>query len=130
MADERVETIRTAVEAFNRGDPGGLAGFAHEDIEVDDPERTGRTWHGHDGYREFVADWLESFDEYRVDLEEIEANGDRYYVRFTQRGRGRGSGIEFELPLHYVLTFRGEKVARIQVFTPSADARRAAGLSG
>jgi ketosteroid isomerase-like protein len=128
MEDERVETIRAAIEAFNRGDFEGLAAFAHEDIEVDDPERTGKTWHAHDGYREFLAEWLEAFDEYRVEVEEIEANGDIYYVRFTQRGRGVGSGIEFALPLQYVLTFRGEKIARTQVFTPSEDARRAAGL--
>jgi hypothetical protein len=34
----------------------------------------------------------------------------------------------FKLPLHYVLTFRGERIARMQVFTPSEDACRAAGL--
>jgi ketosteroid isomerase-like protein len=66
MEDERVETIRAAIEAFNRGDFEGLAAFAHEDIEVDDPDRTGKTWHGHDVYREFLPEWLEAFDEYRA----------------------------------------------------------------
>ena len=123
-----METIRAGIEAFNRGDIEGLLELAHEDVEIDDPERTGRTWKGRDGYREFIAEWLENFDEYRVEIEEIEANGDRYYVRFTQRGRGAGSGLEFELPLHYTITFRDEKMARMQIFTPAEDARRAAGL--
>jgi ketosteroid isomerase-like protein len=129
MAAGRIESIRTGLEAFNGRDFDGLLAVVHEDIEVHDPERTGTTWRGHDGYREFLEEWLENFDEYRIAVEEIEANGDRYYVRLTQSGRGKGSGLEFELPLHYVITFRGEKMARMQLFTPADDARRAAGLS-
>jgi ketosteroid isomerase-like protein len=129
MEDRRIASIRQGMDAFNRGDVDALLGFCHEDIEIDDPERTGRTWRGHDEYREFIGEWLELFDDYAIEVEEIEANGDSYYVRFIQRGRGRGSGLEFELPLHYVLTFRGERIARMQLFTPAADARRAAGLS-
>jgi ketosteroid isomerase-like protein len=124
---ERREIIEGMVEASNRGDIEGVLQRAHPEIEIDDPERTG-TSRGHQAVRDFSGEWLENFEEYWVEIEEMEEGPDGVFVALTQRGKGRGSGIEFELPLHYVLRFRDGKVALFGVRTEAADARREVGL--
>jgi ketosteroid isomerase-like protein len=129
MEDGRADFIREAIEAFNRGDIDRMLEFCDPEVEIADPERTGTTWRGHNGYRAFIQEWIENFDEYQVEIEAIEQNGDRFFIRLTQRGRGAGSGIEFALPIHYAITVRDDKMARMEIATDPDDARRAAGLA-
>jgi ketosteroid isomerase-like protein len=129
MEDGRAELIRKAIDAFNSGEIDRMLEYCDPEVEIADPERTGTTWRGRDGYRAFIKEWIENFDEYRVEIEEIEQNGDRFFVRLTQRGRGAGSGIEFALPIHYAVTVRNDKMLRMDIATDPDDARRAAGLA-
>jgi ketosteroid isomerase-like protein len=128
VPSDRAELIRSAVDAFNQGDIDAVLEYFHPDVEIHDPERTGRTMRGWDQYRAFLGEWLEAFDEYGLRVEEIEQGSDGIFVRLIQRGRGAGSGLEFELPLHWAVRFSGEKVTYLRFTTPPEAARSEVGL--
>ena len=55
-------------------------------------------YEGHDGYRRFLEEIDEVWDDFRAEpLEFIDA-GDKVVVSHVVRGRGKGSGVEVELP--------------------------------
>jgi ketosteroid isomerase-like protein len=122
------EIVERWAEAFNRGDMDAVLELIHPEIEIEDPERTGRTWRGHDEYRAFIHEWLENFDSYRVELEELEEGPTGTYVRGTQSGKGAGSGLEFALPINYVVRFRDGMVVYFRLSTDPETPRRAAGI--
>jgi ketosteroid isomerase-like protein len=90
---------------------------------VEDPSRAdGRTYHGHDGVRESFERWLEDFETYRFEAENITDHGDRVLVTAVEHGRGSASGAEVSSPIYTVFTFRGEKILRYQEFYDEQDA--------
>jgi len=128
VADRLTEIAEELYGAFNRGDQQTLAAHMSAEVEIVDPDRTGRTYRGFDGYRELVEEWLESWDEYSVEVQRLTRNGDRVLADLVQRGVGKGSGVEFAEPFFQVLSFAEEKVVRFEIYNDRADAERAAGL--
>ena len=71
MSRENVEIMRRGYEAFARGDYRAMLTSLHPEIEVH-PEAAAPdlgTCRGHDGYLEFLEQWLEPWDEYRIEPE-------------------------------------------------------------
>ena len=128
MASEHEQIVRDWADAFNRGDMDAVLAIVHPDVELSDPERTGRSWRGQDEYLEFAREWLEAFDTYSLHLDEIEDGPDGTFVRGTQRGKGAGSGLEFELPIHFAVRFRDGRVVYNGIATDPETARREVGL--
>jgi ketosteroid isomerase-like protein len=125
---EQAQIVGKWTEAFNRGDMDAVLELIHPEIEIDDPERTGRTYRGHNEYRAFIDEWLDNFDSYSVGVEELEQGPHGLYVRGTQSGRGAGSGLEFSLPINFVVRFRDGKVVYFRLSTDPETTRRVAGL--
>ena len=128
MADRLIEILERLFEAFNRDDAETVVSHLDPDLVVLDPDRTGRTYRGYAGFRELVEEWLESWDDYSVEVTGLTRNGDRILADLVQSGVGRGSGIKFNEPLFQVFTFGGDKVVRFEIYNERADAERAAGL--
>lgn len=63
-------------------------------------------------YAEHVRGFKEAFGDYRFDIEELIAQGDRVYVRWRQQGSHRGS-IAGESPTGAPLTEIGSAVYRV-----------------
>jgi predicted ester cyclase len=63
-------------------------------------------------YAGHVRSFKEAFGDYRFDIEELIAQGDRVYVRWRQQGSHRGS-IGGELPTEAPLTEIGSAVYRV-----------------
>jgi predicted ester cyclase len=63
-------------------------------------------------YAEHVRGFKDAFGDYRFDIEELIAQGDRVYVRWRQQGRHRGS-ILGEAPTGATLTEIGSAVYRV-----------------
>jgi ketosteroid isomerase-like protein len=122
------EIVERWAEAFNRGDMDAVLELIHPEIEIEDPERTGRSYRGHNEYRAFIDEWLENFDTYKVELEELEEGPNGTHVEGTQSGKGAGSQLEFSLPINYVVRFRDGKVAYFRLSTDPQTPRRLAGL--
>ena len=68
MAD--VEIVQQAYEAWFRGDEAGMMALVHPEIVVTQiPEQVDtRPYHGHDGLRAVMADWVGSWDDYSIEM--------------------------------------------------------------
>lgn len=119
--------IERSIDAGNRRDLETVLELTHPEVELDDRDRSG-TSRGHEGLLAFSQEWLENFEEFWIEIREIEEGPNGVFVALTQRGKGRESGIEFALPLHYALRFRDGKIAYWGIRTTAKDARREVGL--
>jgi ketosteroid isomerase-like protein len=87
------------------------------------------TFHGHDGYLEVWRKVLESFEDVRLDPEEVLDFGDRFLVTLRLSGHGAGSGLSVSQPLFQVFTMRRGLIVRQDDFQDRAEALAAVGLS-
>jgi ketosteroid isomerase-like protein len=96
---------------------------------IEHPDRADARIHrGHSGVRESWERWLENFDEYSFEVEEIVDCGDDVLVVGREEARGAASGAPVSLRDYMVMTFRDGKLLRYREFTDERAARQAAGL--
>jgi len=132
MSEENVEVVRRWFDTFRRQDWEGAVRAADPDIEVIEPPGVvgSRSYHGHEGLVEAMTAWPSQWDDFHVELVEIvDANANQVVSLTRHHGRGKGSGIEVERQLAYVVTFRDGKAIRWEMFLTLAEALEAAGLS-
>lgn len=116
--------------AFERRDGESALGHYREDVEFDFTRRPdGTTGHGRAELSALIASWIEAFEGWREEIEELRELGDRVYVVLTQRGRGRGSGIELKARYAMVYEVEDEEIARVTIYPDTAEALEAAGAS-
>ena len=102
-----VRAVQLGLAAYNRGDLAPVL-LAHRP----DAEYHGRpeerelgtlglrgTYRGHDGYREFDAEWRSAWDSYWVVPQELIDYGDRYLLVAQMAGRARGSTVTVSAPV-------------------------------
>ena len=89
------------------------------------------SYRGREGFVAWIAQWLDAWEEFRIELVEVVAIDDRQVlVEVDQHGRGRGSGLEVtQRGLAYLVTVRGGLVARLFLYPDRAAALRAAGVT-
>jgi ketosteroid isomerase-like protein len=133
MSQENVESTREAWAAWKRGDMDALVSNWDPDITWDVshfqdwPESS---YHGVDGIRKFLAEWLETWGAYEIDIEDVlPAPDGRVVSLFTQRGRGQHSGVPMEIKMAQVVTWRDGKTVLIENYDDQSKALEAAGLS-
>jgi ketosteroid isomerase-like protein len=98
MSRENVEMIKGTFEAFEHKGLDGLADYWDEAIDwraaegaIDDRG----PMHGKEAVRAYLQDWLDMFDDFKVEPVELIAVGDDRVVAVQQiSGRARQSGIE------------------------------------
>ena len=56
------------------------------------------THHGRDSFEHFFRSWIDSFDEFRVEPEQVIERGDDLIAVVRQSGRGRASAVAIEAP--------------------------------
>jgi hypothetical protein len=125
--------FRQAYAAANRRDFDLLLTGLDPGIEY----HSGEAWqidfdpvyHGHDGYLQVWRGLLESFEDLRLDPEELLDFGDRFLVTITMSGHGAGSGVSISQPLFQLFTLRRGLVVRHDDFQDRAEALEAVGLS-
>lgn len=119
------------MDAFRRGDmEEGLRGCDPE-IEFE-PLRSAVEggYRGHEGMRAFWKDSAESFELFEPDCTDVPDLGDRCLLIGTIRVRGRGSGVETDIPTGAIASFRDGLLVRYEDFGVSDRALEAAGLGG
>jgi len=68
--------------------------------------------HGSASFERFLRSWLESFDDFRIEPEEIIEDGDRLIALVHQSGKGRTSGIGVEVRIAHVWTVEDGRAVR------------------
>ena len=93
------------------------------------PEK--RIYRGREGLTEFFDNWLDPWEEFYVEVKQVtDLPGDRVFVIGYNRGRGRLSGAQVEIPpIAQIFDFRGGRIFRIDNYSDVEEARKAAGLS-
>jgi ketosteroid isomerase-like protein len=134
MSDENVQRAHRAVEAISRGDIEAVLEFAHRDIEwVPNAAVPGAAerYHGHDGIRRWYEEWfVEPWEHVEVELEDqLDAGNERYVFTVHVQGRGKASGIEVDMRIFDVWSFRDGKLVHRTSHMDKAEALEAAGLS-
>jgi ketosteroid isomerase-like protein len=134
MSEENREIARrwydvaTSKAELLAGMPRTMA-FCHPDVEWSAPE-DGTVYRGRDGVRRRLEDWLESFDDYRYEIQRIvDCDNDDVLVEATEVGRGAISGAEVHSTHFELLTIRDGLIVRIREYYDEANALEAAGLS-
>jgi uncharacterized protein len=132
MSAERLDLVRRSYEAFNANDlDAALEGF-DPSIEWHTyivPGPGGGVYRGHAGVRELWSDAKRIFGDFRNIPEEMFDAGDQVVTFVRVEGVGAKSGVAVQARIAHLITFRDEKVVRVQSYEDRDAAVRAAGLS-
>ncbi|MGZ8667673.1 MAG: nuclear transport factor 2 family protein [Solirubrobacterales bacterium] len=131
MSKENSEIVRRSIGAYVSGDmQAALAAYDVEaEFDVSSVRPEGGVYRGHEGIEEVILAWVETWVDYRFEVEVIIDKGDRVLVIMQEYGRGDGSGIEIEQHVFWVNTMRDGKIVHTKLFLDRAEALDAAGLS-
>jgi len=86
------------------------------------------TYRGFEGLRSAWIDWLEPWESYRSEVEEIVDLGDRVAVLVHDFGRRKGMEREVETHAVAMYAFRGDKISRIEFHFDREEGITAVGL--
>jgi ketosteroid isomerase-like protein len=112
--------------AYARGDVGEALAVTDAAVEVIAfPEMSDAPYVGHDGIRRLFAD-REEWDTLEFEADEFRGNGE--CVAILGRLRARRGGALTDYSAGIVMTFRNEKIVRVESFTGVEQALRACGL--
>ncbi len=130
MSKENVEVVRRGYEHFS----------ATEDFrpEIFDPDFVWdmstfpwpeqQVYPGIEGAREFMAGWLDAWEDWRIEVEELVDAGDDVVAIVRQRGRSKATGLSVDMHFAQLWTLRDGKQLRMRMYADPDDALRAAGL--
>jgi ketosteroid isomerase-like protein len=108
---------------------GALAGLP-QDFEWLVPGFPGKeATRGPEATLDFFRDWIDQWEELRVDWELEQAGPDTVFAVVDMRGRGRASGVPVELQFAQIWSFREGVPVRMVFYNDLDEGRRAAGLA-
>jgi ketosteroid isomerase-like protein len=131
MSQENVAAAKRIYEARNRGDVDAvLAEFdANASWHPHLATLGGKPIRGHDEIRAYMASLQEDWIGFRHEPEEFVDAGDANVVALLiTYARGRGSGVDVEVPVAHVLTFKNGKCTGYVSYHDRAKALRLAGV--
>ena len=134
MSDENVEVFKRGADAYNRRDVEALLAELHPQIEWRPllPVLLGgeaAVVRGHEGARQGIQDLEEAFAELRAEPSEFRDLGERIVAIGQLHGRGKGSGVETDSPIAWVVDFKDGKAVRIWEYADPEEALEAAEAS-
>jgi ketosteroid isomerase-like protein len=129
MFEENVELLRSAFEAYGRGDRAAWLSMGSEDLVI---EPVGDWPEGSPGIESREAAWdllvasEEPWEEGPYELTEITEVSDHQLVSHLQREmRGKSSGIEIKYDYWILATIQDRKATRLQWFSSRDEALEA-----
>ncbi len=131
MADEDVEVVRRAYDAYSKGDLAA-AGSAYSEDTVWDVTRFRPDEGVHRGLAElakYLGSWRETWSDHSFAVERLLDAGDVVVAVIEESGRGRASGAPVTIRYGQVITVREGKIVETVVYRDPEDAIEAAGVS-
>jgi ketosteroid isomerase-like protein len=122
--------FRALLEAWKR--EGANVPLLDPEVTFEDtfmPDLVGETFHGLEGVVRAMAHLVEPYeDDFRAELMQIVGAGDRLVSIHRFRRTARHTGIELDIPVAYLWTFRDGRVIHFQSYLDPEEALEAAGL--
>jgi uncharacterized protein len=120
-----LEIVREMLADYIRGNyEAAVPAFAQDVEVVTSLER----YHGHSGVVEEAQRWEEMWLDYRFEVKDLIAAGDKVVLLYYQVGKSKESGVEVEERAGWVYTLREGKIVRVEMFQDRETALLAAGL--
>jgi ketosteroid isomerase-like protein len=132
MSQENVEIVGSMYEAFNDGDAERALAYLHPEAELHQPPELpdGGAYYGLAEFQRGLNLWLEEWESFRYEIEELTDVGDKVLVEIRLWGIAKGSGVETERRgVFHLWTIRDRKAQRCDVYFNRPDALEAAGLT-
>jgi ketosteroid isomerase-like protein len=125
MAEQAVDTIRSAYEAFARGDVPAVLGILDAAVEWHEPgggNSPSGTFNGPDAVASEIFGPIQAnFDEYTAQPTDFSDEGDRVVVKGRFTGKNKG-GAELDTGFEHVFEMRDGKVVRFENKPDDAEA--------
>jgi uncharacterized protein len=132
VPQENIELVRSAFDAWNRGEIEAFADHMAEDVawlEVSGrPEGGGSERRGRDRMRRSLEALFEAWESYSLEVERIDDVGSRIVAVVREVARGRTSGLEVDSRWGYLITVEGGQIVRVEAYRDAAVALQMAGL--
>jgi ketosteroid isomerase-like protein len=131
MWDERISVVRAFVAAITERDVEAALELCHPEIEFFPLMAllVARPYRGFAGIRRYFNDIYATWEEWRVDVEQLESAPDgRVVIVTSTHMRGRESRLPFAQRVAHLWEFKDEKLWRATLYQDPAEAMRATGL--
>jgi len=125
MSQENVEVVRGLFAALESEDWERALCLIDPEVEWSPMEGT---FHGHEGVVTSLAEWLEPWQEHRIEAEEFTPADDQVLAVIHLTGRGEGSGMEIDQRFFQIYAIRDGTIVRMAEFVTREQALEAAGL--
>jgi ketosteroid isomerase-like protein len=124
----RIDIVRRAHNALNRGDTQELAALCAPDFRLDMSDRVfnPEVYCGHDGLQRFLAGVHEVWDTFTWEPTELIEAGDLVLALVHSVGRASGSGLEIDRHSAFLWRIPNETLLALTFYRDPAAARRAA----
>ncbi len=124
------ERVRDAIDAINRGDVDGFLALTDPDFEWKALEESplAGTYRGREEVRAYVEEWLNTFGDVHLDIEELVEVNDHVLAVVRGSGWGKASGVEVTNRFCQLWTVSGGVPTRMREF-PTRDEAAAAAAS-
>jgi uncharacterized protein len=106
-------------EAINARDRDAIKALCDPDIVVG---TTVEAYRGPEAVLEWLDEGLDAFDDFTVDLLEVQELGGHVLASMRQRGRGKASGAEVDHEFTHVWTLRDGRAVRMRSFSNREEA--------
>ena len=116
---EASEFAARVYAAINARDRRAITALCAPDIIVG---TTVEAYRGPEAVLEWLDEGLDAFDDFTVDLLEVEELDGHVLVSMRQRGRGKASGAEVEHEFTHVWTLRDGRATSMRSFSDRDDA--------
>ncbi len=128
IRQRNIDLTRRGFDAYNSGDYESVIALLHPDVELgaDHELLNSGTFTGHEGFMQWSAEWLEAWEEFRVDANVVKTIGDHFVlVDSHQVARGAGSGIDVEMDVFWAFETEGGKLRRMHLYASRERALKA-----
>jgi uncharacterized protein len=123
-----LDLIAQGVDAFNAGDLDGMLAPMHPEVEFQ-PLRAvleGTVYHGHEGFRRWLEDMAEDWDEFRLEVIEVAEPGAGWVlVEGRVQARARASGVQLDTTAAWLCQLRDGLIGRLRFYRDAEAALEA-----
>ena len=124
MPQQNLEIMRRLFDAWNRRDWQAFESVHRRDVVTVPPDGwpEAEVLEDYDAWFRQAMRLIDSWEEQRVEVEELRETGDRVVARFRWITKGKDSRIELETHMAAIYTLEEGKVARIEFFVDPSKA--------
>ena len=126
MSQENVEVVRRCLWALEN-DTDAFRNTLSPEIEWFPIEENQRRLSGVEAVMRNMNEWLDTWDEHRIDLEEVIEQGDSVVASIHITARGKASGVETDVRFYAQFKVRDHRIVYVYDHTDRASAFEAAG---